>query len=553
MFTEVQYQVTHNSTEHLPELINAYLPGIEGIVIPTTGGFVTPRGSHPSYFELISSFVYWGLKPTLLALNCHDSFSEQAKLNHASLGINALTLPEMIPGVSSKTMQDHADFVHFALYLISHTKAWQALGSAHSLGLDLERLPGEILTDEVITNATLVDHAIGNLVYTSGKFPNHFKLHGDWGGMLSLFFDQIETGNKPDMIENRGVVPYLQDILKLPDILKDQQIKLFKMLASVPKVLCVHTKEDKERLIEIANYAEGEHVAVPRESRAKIIIKEVVPKAIIPIQTANDHTKPAQFIRSIVNNNKDRSQDDQIIIAGMVSRLDPIKMDHIVLERFKDLILKMKDGSEEDKNFLKNLRIAWISAPTNRKGNSPLSKIYSDYNDLALTKIHEVNSLFKEHFDPYSDFILPHMVEGQLAKFEHEKLYSEVYNYLDIVFQLGQEGLCKSGGEAALQRAFGSQNPNPIVQIYSAHVGASSKARENNMFGGSVLVLDEVDSSEQFIATLGSAVILVREIKESKLRADIRNSYIEYYGPKGSSYFEGVFKELLSNPLLVGQ
>lgn len=441
--------------------------------------------------------------------------------------------PELRDVPLDQLMRMHGDTVHALSYLNSHDVALRT--SLRQLGeTDPDAYIAGLVDDKMMHAAAFVDAAIGSWVMQQANFTKR------QGRSVIIDRDDWPPANVPvhaDIGNNHGVVPSLDNILKMHPRLRNHQLKLFGNMVLLNNVLALHTRQDEENLNDIAT-----HLAIPAVQRALVYTRYLMPPTYVRFERSEQSEqdeKVAPFIRDAVAQRK--------IIAGVLERLDFIKMDLPVLDSF-DALLTHLAQAEDGQEMLDNFRIAMVGRPANFPADWKMHDLYSRYNGAVEQRIQQINQRFREITQKDEDFILVHRdAAGKMTGYPHEAAKEEVYPHMNIQFQLGQEGLCQTIQEGMITTAFGKAVPRPAVGVVSSMVGFAEKAQEHGM--PHVLTVDDPLDPEQTIRAFRAAYVLAKQIREepgSALVDAIIASMRTYYDGKcKDSFYAGLLATLI--------
>lgn len=436
-------------------------------------------------------------------------------------------------------MRRHGEWVHLHLYLNSHDIALRQ--SLKTIGIvsddeGLENYIADLLDDETLHVASFVNAAVGSWLLRNKK-ANDLVDRDDWppaNVVRSLSGFEVRA----DISNNHGPVTPLERILKMHHKLQQYQLELFGNMIRFNDVVVLHTKQDAHNLATIADY-----LKIPPKGRALIHVRNLMPPSFVEFKASDpDPETAASFIREAVKKGR--------IIAGVVERLDLIKMDPLVLDHFEELI-KQLSQTDNSREMLKNFRIAWISRPANFPQNWKMFEIYGPYNEFVDKRIKEINALFRRVMGEIGgpqdeDFILTSRhSSGQLAGYPHEQIKDEFYPFVNTMFQLGQEGLCQTVQEGMLTTAFGLTRPRPATVVISRLAGFSEKAEDNGL--DNVKIVEDPTDTAQVVKAFVDAynqAVMIRDNPDSTEIETLLTRMEKYYDSCGDSFYVEVLAKL---------
>lgn len=432
---------------------------------------------------------------------------------------------------TEELMRRHADTVHLYSFLNSHDIALRE--SLRRLGIeDPDTFLGELLDEKTLRAAAFVDAAIGSwLLAQRGRFD--IVDRDDWPpGMVTRTLDGQTV--RADIGNNHGLVPSLEGILSMHPQLRQHQLALFENMVRFNDVIALHTRRDIANLTDIADY-----LHIPPEERGTMHIRNLMPPSFVSFEGKEpDPEKVAPFIKDAVSKGR--------IIAGVVERLDIFKMDPTFLDNMEYMIRTLSE-TESGNTMLRNLRIAIIARPLNFSEEWAMSKIYGPYNDYVERKINFLNNTFREIMHMDEDFVLAHRdANGRLTGYPHNNLKAEFYPHLNVVFQLGQEGLCQTVQEGMLTTAFGLPKPRPAVAVISNWIGFAEKARENGL--SNVIIVDDPRDPHQVTDAFVRASTNAASIKAHPQSPEVHEILKEmetYYDKCGDSFYADLLNALI--------
>lgn len=346
------------------------------------------------------------------------------------------------------------------------------------------------------------------------------------------------TPIQADMWNIHTPVPTTTDIAKLPPRFRRAQETLFESRLKNTDLIVVQTKRDAGRLEGIAD-----SLNIPKNQRADTHVRNLMPPSFVDIQPKEANLdSAADFIRDAVHKGR--------IIAGAAQRLDPIKMDPIVLDGFEGLIRELSQ-SDRGHEILKNLRIAFLTETGAFANDQKVKVLFDPYADHVHARIDEINALFRQIMSEIGgplddDFILTHRgPDGKLTGYTHEQLIYDVYPFYNIAFQLGEEGLCQSVIEAQLVGTFGLTVPRPPTLVISRGLGYAEKAEDLGM--PNVHIVEEPWNTREFTARFVDAydmALTIRNNPASPLVEKIRQTTAAYGDLDGDSFYARALEAL---------
>lgn len=409
--------------------------------------------------------------------------------------------------------------------------------SLRDIGIaDSDAYISRTVTERDIHAAALVDAAIGSWllrhVEDTGLPRESIIMTREGSHAHGITRTLEEKDVVADIAVNQIVVPSLNRILAMDPLARDYMLNLFKNVSRFNHVYVVHTHKDADNLNDIANYKDDEHARIPLEERAVVTVRNLVPPQYLEVAPSEFETEQAApFMREAVAEGK--------IILGIIGRLDPIKRDLTVLKRINELVSQLS-GSAEGREILQNLRIAVVAKPKVFDGNYKVGKMMTQYHDKYEELVSTVNDNYKEVMGAEDDFIIVNRdSSGELAGMSVTDLKDQVFPYLNICLQMGQEGLNVVIQEAAIQTTFGLEVPRPVVGILAHDTGFSEKVKEHDLCN--FLIVDDPQSSDEVTSVLIEAYQRAMAIKEnpgSSTIAEISGRLRGYYEEAcADSYF----------------
>lgn len=510
----------------------------------------TRPGTNPLFFG-ISEIT--GINPSLKAISIaeHGSPSEQAINYTEDRGGKNITLPDILaavpefitmaahdPMLADLSMNDmmrmHGETVHLLSYLNSHDTALRTtMQSLNLVDKDVEATIATMLDDQTRHAAAFVDATVATWI-SRNRSDVTFVDRDDWPP-VNVVVDLNGNPVRADVGNNHGLVPQLKNILKMHPIVQEHALQTYRNMIIYNDALALHTQKDAQFLQEIAD-----HLGISEDQRAEVFVRDLVPPSFVDFSKLPEgREKPAPFLEEAVKKGR--------MIAGVVERLDPIKMDHTVLDNL-EYMLKDLRGTPEGEEIITNLRIAMVARPANFPDDWKMKQIYGTYNNSFIHRVDDINRLFKKISGMDEDFILLHKdSNGNPTGYPHNSLRAEVFPYYDIAFQLGQEGLCQTIQEAGLTRAFRSDDSLPAITIVSELTGFAEKAQQWGM--DHVLPVKDPTNPDETSAKFVQGYRMAKALRENPGHSEIqqiKDRMIAYYDHCGDSFYPGLLDALIT-------